>query len=121
MSSGLLTYPTLMAADILLYQSELVPVGDDQKQHLELARNVAERFNGLFGGRKWKKMDRRGRGGMLFRVPEVMTPPAGARIMSLQVIPSQTCLLPVHLPGAHMSDIRTLSGSVCHRLIMPAG
>jgi tryptophanyl-tRNA synthetase len=83
--SGLLTYPTLMAADILLYQAELVPVGDDQKQHLELARNIAERFNSTFGGRKWKKLDRRGRGGSLFRVPEVFIPPAGARVMSLQV------------------------------------
>jgi tryptophanyl-tRNA synthetase len=85
-SSGLLTYPTLMAADILLYQADLVPVGEDQKQHIELARNIAERHNGLFGGRKWKKLDRRGRGGDLFRVPEVFTPPTGARIMSLQVL-----------------------------------
>ena len=83
--SGLLTYPTLMAADVLLYQAELVPVGEDQKQHLELARNIAERFNGTFGGRKWKKLDRRGRGGSPFRVPEVFMPPAGARVMSLQV------------------------------------
>jgi tryptophanyl-tRNA synthetase len=83
--SGLLTYPTLMAADILLYQTDLVPVGEDQKQHIELARDIAERMNGLFGGRKWKKLDRRGRGGTLFRIPEVYTPPAGARVMSLQV------------------------------------
>ena len=83
--SGLLTYPTLMAADVLLYQAELVPVGEDQKQHLELARNIAERFNATFGGRKWKKLDRHGRGGSLFRVPEVFMPPAGARVMSLQV------------------------------------
>lgn len=99
-NSGLLTYPTLMAADILLYQSELVPVGDDQKQHLELARNVSERFNGLFGGRKWKKLDRRGRGGTLFRTPEVMTPPAGARVMSLQVsIPAELSLCVRHVLG----------------------
>ena len=84
--SGLLTYPTLMAADILLYQTDLVPVGEDQKQHIELARNICERGNGLFGGRKWKKLDRRGRGGDdLFRTPEVFTPPAGARVMSLAV------------------------------------
>jgi tryptophanyl-tRNA synthetase len=83
--SGLLTYPTLMAADILLYQADLVPVGEDQKQHLELARNVAERFNSTFGGKKWKKLDRRGRGGSLFRLPEVFMPPSGARVMSLQV------------------------------------
>lgn len=48
-NAGLFTYPSLMAADILLYQTELVPVGSDQKQHLELARNVAERFNGIYG------------------------------------------------------------------------
>lgn len=83
--SGLLIYPTLMAADILLYQSELVPVGEDQKQHIELARNICERMNTLFGGRKWKKLDRHGRGGDLFRTPEVMMPPAGARVMSLTV------------------------------------
>lgn len=48
-NAGLFTYPSLMAADILLYQTELVPVGADQKQHLELARNIAERFNGIYG------------------------------------------------------------------------
>lgn len=48
-SLGLFAYPALMAADILLYKAELVPVGDDQTQHLELARNAASRFNGLFG------------------------------------------------------------------------
>ena len=85
MGSGLLTYPILMAADILLYQSDLVPVGEDQKQHIELARNICERMNTMFGGRKWKKLDRRGRGGDLFRTPEVCTPPAGARVMSLTV------------------------------------
>lgn len=76
-----------MAADVLLYQADLVPVGDDQKQHIELARNICERMNGLFGGRKWRKLDRRGRGGDLFRMPEIMTPPAGARVMSLTVRP----------------------------------
>ena len=54
--TGLLTYPVLMAADILLYQSDLVPVGEDQRQHLELARDIAERTNYLFGGKKAKKM-----------------------------------------------------------------
>ena len=48
-NAGLFTYPVLMAADILLYQADLVPVGIDQKQHLELARNVAQRFNGIYG------------------------------------------------------------------------
>lgn len=54
-----------MASDILLYQSDLVPVGEDQTQHLELTRELAERVNNLFGGRKWKKMG--GRGGALFK------------------------------------------------------
>ncbi|MFT9055608.1 MAG: tryptophan--tRNA ligase [Ethanoligenens sp.] len=67
---GLFCYPTLMAADILLYQTDLVPVGADQKQHLELARDVAGRFNGLYGD--------------VFRIPEPYIPQAGARVMSLQ-------------------------------------
>ncbi|KAG8077877.1 hypothetical protein GUJ93_ZPchr0007g5495 [Zizania palustris] len=78
---ALLTYPVLMASDILLYQSDLVPVGEDQTQHLELTREIAERVNNLYGGRKWKKMG--GRGGSLFKVPEALIPPAGARVMSL--------------------------------------
>jgi len=69
-NAGLFDYPVLMAADILLYNTNLVPVGDDQKQHLELARNVAERFNNLYGE--------------IFTVPEPYIPEVGARIMSLQ-------------------------------------
>lgn len=69
-SSGLLMYPVLMAADILLYQTDLVPVGQDQKQHLELTRDLAERFNRDFGE--------------TFRIPEPYIPPAGAKIGSLQ-------------------------------------
>ena len=68
-NAGLFTYPTLMAADILLYQTEMVPVGVDQKQHLELARDIAERFNGIYGD--------------TFVVPEGYIPPATAKIMSL--------------------------------------
>jgi tryptophanyl-tRNA synthetase len=68
-NAGLFTYPSLMAADILLYQTELVPVGDDQRQHLELARDIAGRFNGIYGD--------------TFVVPEGYTPKGGARIMSL--------------------------------------
>ncbi|MBN2797735.1 MAG: tryptophan--tRNA ligase [Deltaproteobacteria bacterium] len=64
---GLLDYPVLMAADILLYDTEIVPVGADQKQHIELARDMAVRFNNLFGE--------------TFVVPEVTIPPAGARVM----------------------------------------
>ncbi|KAG9149126.1 hypothetical protein Leryth_010708 [Lithospermum erythrorhizon] len=78
---ALLTYPVLMASDILLYQSDFVPVGEDQKQHLELTRELAERVNYLYGGRKWKKLG--GRGGSIFKVPEPLIPPAGARVMSL--------------------------------------
>ena len=69
-NAGLFTYPVLMAADILLYQADLVPVGDDQKQHVELTRNIAQRFNGIYGD--------------VFKVPEVFIPKVGARIMSLQ-------------------------------------
>jgi len=69
-SAGLFTYPVLQAADILLYQTDLVPIGDDQRQHLELARNVAERFNSRFGE--------------TFRLPEAMIPEVGGRIMDLQ-------------------------------------
>ncbi len=68
-NAGLFTYPSLMAADILLYQTELVPVGVDQKQHLELARDIAGRFNGLYSD--------------TFVVPEGYIPPTGMKIMSL--------------------------------------
>lgn len=69
-NSGLYTYPVLMAADILLYQTDLVPVGEDQKQHLELTRDLAESFNKKFG--------------QTFKIPEPYIPKVGARIMSLQ-------------------------------------
>ena len=69
-SAGLFTYPVLMAGDILLYQADLVPIGDDQRQHLELARDVAERFNARFGE--------------TFVVPRGQYPEVGARIMDLQ-------------------------------------
>ena len=69
-SAGLFTYPVLMAGDILLYQTDLVPIGDDQRQHLELARDVAERFNSRFGE--------------TFKLPEGRFPEVGARIMDLQ-------------------------------------
>jgi len=69
-NAGLFTYPVLMAADILLYQADVVPVGVDQKQHLELTRDLAERFNALYGD--------------VFTVPEPYIPKVGARIMSLQ-------------------------------------
>ena len=69
-NAGLFTYPTLMAGDILLYQADLVPIGQDQKQHLELTRNIAERFNQLYSP--------------TFTVPEPYIPKIGAKVMSLQ-------------------------------------
>jgi tryptophanyl-tRNA synthetase len=69
-SSGLFNYPVLMAGDILLYQADIVPIGDDQRQHLELSRNIAERFNARFGE--------------TFKVPEAVFPEEGARIKNLQ-------------------------------------
>jgi tryptophanyl-tRNA synthetase len=69
-SAGLFTYPILMAGDILLYQTDQVPIGDDQRQHLELARDIANRFNSRFG--------------QTFVVPEGVYPEVGARIMDLQ-------------------------------------
>ena len=69
-SAGLFTYPVLMAGDILLYQTDIVPIGDDQRQHLELTRDVAERFNSRFGE--------------TFTLPEGVYPEVGARIMDLQ-------------------------------------
>ncbi|GMA51588.1 tryptophan--tRNA ligase [Alicyclobacillus contaminans] len=69
-TAGLFTYPALMAADILLYQADLVPVGEDQKQHLELTRDIAERFNQRYGE--------------TFVIPEVYIPEVGGRIMSLE-------------------------------------
>jgi len=68
-NAGLFTYPALMAADILLYQTDLVPVGEDQKQHVELTRDIATRFNGIYGD--------------VFKMPEPYIPKVGARIMSL--------------------------------------
>ena len=68
-NGGLFTYPSLMAADILLYQPDYVPVGEDQKQHVELTRNVAQRFNHVYGD--------------VFKIPEPYIPKAGARIMCL--------------------------------------
>ena len=76
--TGLFTYPVLMAADILLYGTHLVPVGEDQKQHLELTRDLAERMN-----HRYPENDR-GEKAPLFRVPEPMIAKTGARIMSLQ-------------------------------------
>ncbi len=69
-SAGLFTYPALQAADILLYDADEVPVGADQRQHIELTRDIAERFNSRYGA--------------TFKLPEAVIPPAGARVMDLQ-------------------------------------
>ena len=69
-NAGLFTYPVLMAADILLYQADVVPVGIDQMQHLELTRDIAQRFNGIYGD--------------VFTIPEAYIGKVGAKIMSLQ-------------------------------------
>ena len=68
-NGGLFTYPSLMAADILLYQPDYVPVGEDQKQHVELTRNIVQRFNGIYGD--------------VFKMPEPYLPKVGARVMDL--------------------------------------
>lgn len=81
---GLFTYPSLMAADILLYQTNLVPVGQDQKQHLELARDLAIRMNNMYGDAETAADGTVSVKNPLFRVPEVYIPPVGAKIMSLQ-------------------------------------
>ena len=69
-NAGLFTYPSLMAADFLLYQTDLVPVGEDQRQHLELTRDIAQRFNGIYGD--------------VFKVPDAYIGKVGARVMALQ-------------------------------------
>ena len=68
-NAGLFTYPSLMAADILLYQTDVVPVGEDQRQHVELSRDIAQRFNGVYGD--------------VFTMPEAVIPKFGSRVMSL--------------------------------------
>lgn len=100
-NSGLFTYPALMAADILLYQADLVPVGEDQKQHLEITRDVAERFNKIYGD--------------TFRLPDPYIPKTGARIMGLQdptskmskssTVPNDTILL-IDTPEEIMKKIK---------------
>lgn len=91
--SGLFTYPALMAADILLYQADLVPVGDDQRQHLELTRDLAQRFNSMYGE--------------TFTVPSAFIPKAGARIMGLDT------------PTAKMSKSEVADGHAVRLLDTP--
>jgi len=84
-STGLLDYPVLMAADILLYDTDEVPVGEDQQQHVELVRDVAERFNRLYGD--------------LFALPAAVIPDAGARVMGLDDPTVKMSKSHVHVPG----------------------
>ncbi|MGY1753187.1 tryptophan--tRNA ligase [Blastococcus sp. SYSU D01042] len=98
---GLFTYPVLMAADILLYQADQVPVGEDQRQHIELTRDLAGRFNGRFGD--------------TFRVPEGFIPAGGARVMDLQTpekkmsksLPPAGCVYLLDDPKATAKKIRS--------------
>jgi len=87
-SVGLYAYPVLQAADILLYGAHLVPVGEDQRQHLELARTLARRFNGMYGE--------------TFVVPEIMVPEAGARVMALDE-PSQKMSKSAPTPAGYIA------------------
>lgn len=90
-NAGLFTYPVLMASDILLYDTHVVPVGEDQKQHIELARNIATRFNNKFG--------------KVFVVPEPMIQSTGARIMDLQEPDSKMSKSSLHQNGViYLSD-----------------
>lgn len=100
-NAGLFTYPALMAGDILLYQADIVPVGDDQRQHLEITRDIAQRFNKIYGD--------------TFKVPEAYIPKSGSRIMGLQdptskmskssTIPNDTILL-IDTPEQIMKKIK---------------
>ncbi len=100
-SVGLFTYPVLMAADILIYRADQVPVGDDQRQHLELTRDLAGRFNGRFGE--------------TFPVPEGFIPSGGARVMDLQSpdkkmsksLPPAGCVFLLDDPGVSAKKIRS--------------
>jgi tryptophanyl-tRNA synthetase len=93
-SAGLFTYPALQAADILLYDADEVPVGDDQRQHVEITRDIAIRFNGRFG--------------QTFVVPKAVTPKAGARVMDLQD------------PTSKMSKSATAESGIVYLLEEPA-
>lgn len=93
-SAGLFTYPALQAADILLYDTDEVPVGEDQRQHIEITRDIAERFNSRFGD--------------TFRLPKASIPKAGARIMDLQE------------PTAKMSKSTTSEAGIVYLLDEPA-
>lgn len=109
--AGLLTYPVLQAADILLYDADVVPVGEDQKQHIELARDVATRFNHLFGD--------------TLKVPTLSVPPSGARVMGLddptvkmsksiaEVRPNHAVMLDQDLGKARKAIMKAVTDTGC--------
>ncbi len=99
-SGGFLTYPALMAADILLYDTDEVPVGDDQRQHVELARDLAERFNSRYG--------------TTFTVPKAVIPATAARVMDLQV-PTRKMSKSIDSPAGTISVLEDL-GSVAKKI-----
>ncbi|MDR1692736.1 MAG: tryptophan--tRNA ligase [Oscillospiraceae bacterium] len=107
-NAGLFTYPVLQAADILLYDADVVPIGEDQKQHLELARDIALRFNGIYGN--------------VFVVPEPMIPKTGARIMSL-LDPARKMDKSDPNPGGYISmlDSRDAVITKCRRAVTDSG
>src|SRR4029450_8780299 len=96
-STGLLDYPVLMAADILLYDTDEVPVGEDQRQHVELARDVAERFNRLYGD--------------LLVLPAAVIPEAGARVMGLDDPLVKMSKSHAHGPGPAIRGVDGAGGS----------
>ena len=107
-NAGLFTYPVLQAADILLYGAHIVPIGEDQKQHLELSRDIAVRFNGIYGD--------------VLTVPEPLIPKAGGRIMSL-LDPSRKMDKSDPNPGAYLSmlDDKDTIIKKCKRAVTDSG
>ena len=111
-NAGLFTYPCLMAADILLYQPDFVPVGEDQKQHVEICRDIANRFNHVYGD--------------VFKMPEPYIPKQGARVMSLnqpdtkmsKSIP-EGCVVPHGEAGGHSAQIQAGHHRQRHRALCP--
>ncbi|MGA8598229.1 MAG: tryptophan--tRNA ligase, partial [Bryobacteraceae bacterium] len=100
---GILQYPVLMTADILIYQANIVPVGEDQSQHLELARDIAQRFNSLYGE--------------TFNIPETRLPAVGARIMGLD---DPTVKMSKSIPGSNHAIALLDSADVIRKKIARA-
>jgi len=107
-SVGLFTYPVLQAADILLYQADVVPIGDDQRQHVELSRDIAQRFNHRYGD--------------TFTLPRPTFPPAGARIMDLQAVDSKMSKSASSLQGViDLADDEDLTARKIMRAVTDSG